>query len=329
MKNNSSVFPEIDVAKIAGINLQRSAPGQRGPGSLVHNRLPPYTDADELVGLCEDTGPGRYKAIALDDRGKPLGPAWAYTVDEPPAPPSSTRLADDEELRNQRAAHQKELNDLRDSLTARFERRIEDEIAAAKRSADAHIQLAELDAERRVEAAERQAAGVANELEAFRRRADEELARAQRRIETLAEDNAAIQRRYAEARERMQEMESAALHQRTQLSERIVQLESDLSSTKRIHEAELRELRNGSPEVHALIAKSTMSWDIEKQRTLLAAELDDRARANSMVTKLSEALLKPEVQEVIFPLVNNLLETLLAPKAPPTRTRKKASAENS
>lgn len=332
MKNQSSLFPDIDLAKISRINLQRNSPGQRGPGQLVQSSLPIYTEHEELVGLCESTGPGRYKAFALCEKGKPLGPAWAYEVAEQAAPAPATVL-DDDTLRKLRAAHQHELDTLRAStadeldalrttLKERAARELEDALHAAERKASVERDLIELEANRRVDAAERAVESLKVECENVIARKDHELSRAHRQLEAAVDERADLDRRLHAARERIADLERASGEDRLRYMEKIQQLEAELSVARRTHEAELREARNGPPEIRALSAQ----WEIERSRTLLEHQLAGEASANSWVAKFVSAIKEPEVQEMVFPMLNSIIETVMSQKSAPKR-RAQVSAE--
>lgn len=310
MKNTSSVFPDIELSRINRINLHRSSPGQRGPGQLVHSSIESYVEADELAGLCEQVGPGRYRAIALDDKGKPLGKAWTCEVIAQEPTPKPSTIADDEALRALRAAHQEELTALRDTLRERAREELTTAAEAAERRALLEREMAELDAARRIDSAERAAQAAVDALDAANARKEHEFARLQRQIETLTDERADFERRNAMARERIADLERAAGEDRLRLMEQIQRLEGDLSVARRTHEAELRELRQGPPEIRSLAAK----WEIEKSKTLLEHELMERESANSLMTKLMGAIQRPEVQEMLFPVLNSIAEAIFAPK---------------
>lgn len=316
----SDIFPDIEISKIDRINLLRQEEGRRGPGSLAHAGLPAYVDVDELVGLCEETGPGRYKAIALDARGKPLGPAWSWEVTAPfeppspaPSPEESRRVPDmDDELRALRAAHREELEELRLELQERAEDTLLRELEQAERRAESKIELAQMDAEKRIRDAEHQIEDARRRARDDVETAREEVVRYQMRVERLEAEVESRTRTILEAKERVSEVERTLLEQRMRLSERITELESELKNQVRVHEAELRELRNGSPEVHAMIARNTTDWEIEKSKLLLQADLDERARQNGFTAKITEMLQQESVQEALFPILNHIVETIAA-----------------
>lgn len=318
----TDIFPDIPMAKINRINLQRQEPGKRGPGTLVYGGLPPYTDADELMGLCEDLGAGKYKAIALCERGKPLGPAWAFevagAVEEVvlPREPDSRRSpesAQDDDLRELRAAHRDELNELRRHLESRHEEELEREREHSEQRADTRVEMAEMDAERRVRAAERREEESERRASQELQRAGDELERAQMRMERLQNELDSRVADLLSTTERLSQLDKARLEDRLRFSERITELEGELRAQTRIHEADLRELRNGSPESTAALARANTEWEIEKSKIMLTAELQERARERGLSAQLAKALESESIQAVLFPMLNDILERVLAP----------------
>lgn len=314
----SDIFPDLDISKIDRINLQRQEPGKRGPGVLVQSGLPSYTDVDEMIGLCEDMGPGKYKAIALDGRGKPLGPAWSWEIagsvesNDAPTTPQHRPPEVDEELRALRAAHREEIDALRRELHERFEETLERELEQAERRAETKIEIAEMDAEKRVRDVDRllDDARARAQMDIERARAD--LSTAKNRIERLELELEDRARQIAAANKSVLELQQKDLESRMTLSTRITELENQIQTQTRIHEAELREIRNGSPKVQSMIAQSMANWEIERSKIMLQSELDDRAREHSLTTKLTEAIKDESVQEVIFPVINHVLEMIAA-----------------
>lgn len=316
----NDVFPDIPAKQIHRINLQRQEPGRRGPGSLVHGGLQPYTDEDELMGLCEELGPGRYKAIALDDRGKPLGPAWAYEVPMPLTPavdetvlqPAPALRAADDELRSLRASHADELDELRTRLEERAERELAAALDNERARSETMIELAkldasrtEIDAERRIEDIERRSRNELDRLTGELERAEIRHARLQGELDELSRELLKTQTRLNESELRS----NTALQQERA---RVHELESELRTQTRIHETELRELRNGSPEVTSAIARAKCDWDIERAKIMLQSEMDRHAREHSIGAQFMAAMKDEQVQEVAFPLLNTILERLFA-----------------
>lgn len=322
----TELFPDIPLTKIDRINLQRQEPGKRGPGSLVHQALPSYTDAEELIGLCEDIGPGRYKAIALDDRGKPLGPAWSWEIAAPtvegveqtilPVQRSAATLPE-EELRELRNMHRDELDELRAHLSERHDDELARERETAEHRADARVEMAELDATRRVRDAERRLEDMERRATQDQQRAHDELERAQMRLERLQGELDTRSRELLAARERIHEIERSGMEQQLSYSKRISELEEQAKASLRVHEADLRELRNGSPEMLSAIAQTNADWEIRRGELLLNADLLDRARENGTGAKLLEMLQKDETQELLLPMLNSVLERLFAPPDSP------------
>lgn len=324
----SDIFTDIDISKIDRINLQRQEPGKRGPGVLVQSGLPPYIDRDEIIGLCEELGPGRYKAVPLDARGKAAGPCWSWEIaGEPKEDMAAERprrlLSDaDEELRELRARHREELDELRSDMLDRANDTLQREIDQCERRANAKIELALLDAERRIKDAERSIEDARRRAKDDVESARDEVARLQMRMERMEHELATKTAEIMEAKERANMAERDQLEQRVRLGERITELESELKSQVRVHEAELRELRNGSPKLHAAIATRTTDWEIEKSKIMLQAELDREARENGIGAKLAAYMQQESVQEAVFPILNYLITSIMEKQAEAKPTAK-------
>lgn len=336
----SDIFNDISMDSIDKINLMRQTPGRRGPGSLVEQGLPPYTDAEELIGLCEELGPGRYKAIALDGKGKPLGPAWSYEVQEPPAEPTRHRdqVEQDfiQEMRKQhqqeidelKARHKEELDDLRDDMRISHETEMEVIEEQLKKRSEAQIEMAELEAKRAIQAADRMTEEMQRRSATELGRMTQELERASMRMERLEGELESRASTILSGQERLSSMQAQMLEERVRLSERIQSLESQLASQTRIHEAELREVRNGDPSVNAAIVRAQSGWEIERSKILLEADLAEKARQNGLGAYLSKLLESDEVQSALFPLINLIAERVFAEKsqqAPTVRAQQTAA----
>lgn len=327
----TDVFEDVDISKIDRINLQRQQPGQRGPGTLAHAGLPPYTDVDELIGLCEETGPGRYKAIALDSRGKALGPAWSWEVAAPPETPAVDKVArrpevttedDFRELRHKhleeidalRAHHRETIEALRKDFEDRAEKKIEEEVTAVMRRADSTVEMEKMHAQRLIQSADQRATDAERKADNIEDAARQEIARLNMRIERLQNDLESKVNAILTANQRVADAEQKMTEMRARHAEETAALQADARVQMRTHEAELREIRNGSPEVNAAIARASSEWEIERARLLMQADLDERAREHGLGAYLSKLIQSEDVQSVIFPILNELIENAFAKK---------------
>lgn len=317
-------FPEVARQKIDRINLQQQTPGQRGPGRLVMSGLPAHLSADDIREQCEELGPGRYKAIALDERGKPLGQAFSHVVtgeamaplSPKPAPVADSTHQVDQLLERLRIAsdeRQAALDEQRSRLMAQHD----EEIERTRRAFERRISDAELAAEEREE---RVRAQLIEDLDAERRRAEDELRRAvereerlQSRLEQLHEDNRRLQEQLHSYREQRSDLQEQLTNERARRMTAVAEVEAQLSAERRAHEAELREARNADTKTHALVTRHKTEWEIERERELLLAELEERAARNGVGAKLIEGLKDPQVQEVVFPALSSLVEFLAQP----------------
>ena len=316
---NHPAFPEVALKSVERINLHRQTAGGRGPGHVVLSALPGTTDPDELLELCQGIGPGRFKAFALDARGKALGPAWTCEIAEPDAPPAAPTPAAAaaqqtdallERLRASTDDRERALDDLRDRLTTAHER----DVARLRDEHERHLTLVhqqcELTLSARLSEAAAQHARQLAVAEDQLRAANEERERAVRRADRLVEELADCQRRLTERTERLQELQQATFEEQLRLRGRVAELEAELRANARAHDAELREAKAGNPDVQAMVVRKQTEWDIDRQRELLRLEIDERARASSFFAQAREALKDERVQEFVLPLLNELITSI-------------------